>query len=194
MMDTPKICYAGIGSRETPKPILTRMSVLAFLLAEKGLVLRSGGADGADSAFEQGCDKAGGEKEIFLPWKKFNNNMSPLFKPSSEIRAYAAQFHPVWESLSSGVQQLHARNCQQVLGAKLDDPSCFILCWTNPGKGGTNQAIKVAMANNVPVINLALYPRCTTSDIIFMLSHWIAPNPMPLAPGPNFPEDPLPQP
>ena len=46
--------YAGIGSRNTPENIQAIMTKLATKLESLGWVLRSGGADGADSAFELG--------------------------------------------------------------------------------------------------------------------------------------------
>ena len=44
--------WAGIGSRETPLPLLTKMTEIAELLSEAGYTLHSGGAIGADMAFE----------------------------------------------------------------------------------------------------------------------------------------------
>ena len=44
--------YAGIGSRETPKEILKEMTKIGQELESKGYTLRSGGAIGADKAFE----------------------------------------------------------------------------------------------------------------------------------------------
>ena len=65
-----KLYYAGIGSRDTPRWVLDCMKKLAYCLSDD-FILRSGGADGADSYFEIGCDKGNGEKEIFLPWRGF---------------------------------------------------------------------------------------------------------------------------
>ncbi|NYZ25158.1 hypothetical protein HND93_36125, partial [Azospirillum sp. ROY-1-1-2] len=64
--------YAGIGSRETPPAVLEVMAAVGERLAQLGWVLRSGGAVGADQAFERGCDRVGGRKEIFLPWPGFD--------------------------------------------------------------------------------------------------------------------------
>ena len=50
--------YAGIGSRETPPQVLEQMRKIGTFLAERHYVLRSGGAKGADTAFELGCDNA----------------------------------------------------------------------------------------------------------------------------------------
>lgn len=57
--------FAGIGSRQTPQEILSLMRKTGASLTEKGLILRSGGATGADSAFEAGCDSIHAKKEIF---------------------------------------------------------------------------------------------------------------------------------
>ncbi len=46
--------YAGIGSRKTPPEMMSLMTDLAARLEEQGWILRSGGAIGADSAFQLG--------------------------------------------------------------------------------------------------------------------------------------------
>lgn len=47
--------YTGIGSRETPEDIQSWMKAFAIRMQKHGYTLRSGGAGGADSAFEHGC-------------------------------------------------------------------------------------------------------------------------------------------
>jgi hypothetical protein len=145
--------YAGIGSRETPKEFLRKFEDIAKVLAEKGFTLRSGGADGADTAFEFGCDEVDGNKEIYLPWKGFNKNPSPLFDPPKEAFDMAAKFHPAWFNMKQGAQRMHARNCQQVLGKELDTPVDFVLCYTRLDKGGTLQALRVAGYHKIPIFN-----------------------------------------
>ena len=49
--------YAGIGSRSTPPEVQAVMRTLANNLEYTGFTLRSGGAKGADSAFEHGVEK-----------------------------------------------------------------------------------------------------------------------------------------
>ena len=61
--------YAGIGSRETPNDICLYMTTIAKKLAKLGYTCNSGGADGADSAFERGAVI---NRQIFLPWDGFN--------------------------------------------------------------------------------------------------------------------------
>jgi hypothetical protein len=159
-----KIIYAGIGSRETPADILKLMQDLAEKLARSNCILRSGGADGADTAFEQGCDLANGQKEIYLPWRGFNNNKSQLFDPSNTAYKIASETHPGFTYLKSPAKLLMARNTHQILGEYCDTPVDLILCWTPDGAttktssktGGTGQALRLAAKYNIPIYNLQI--------------------------------------
>jgi hypothetical protein len=143
------------------------MQQLASYFSTIGWVLRSGGADGADKAFEQGCTNVSGKKEIFLPWYGFNGNASQLYDIPEKAYDIAKQYHPNWNNLTNKVKRLMARNTQQILGADLTTPSTFVVCWTPDGcvshntrtcdTGGTGQAISIASTVNIPVINLYDY-------------------------------------
>jgi hypothetical protein len=161
--------YAGIGSRETPPDVLKRFEVFARMAANQGLILRSGGADGADSAFEQGAIAAHGMMEIFLPWEGFNHNTSTLHPPTADAYRLASTTHPAWNRLSRPAKLLIARNMHQVMGLSLKSPVRFVICYTSDGcqshetygrqTGGTGTAIKLASLNNIPVFNVALSNR-----------------------------------
>jgi len=150
--------YAGIGSRETPPGIEPLIEEVCLLLNKMGFTMRSGAAPGADSVFEKYSEK----KEIYLPWKGFNNNESPLFLESfdsliiDESKELARKYHPNWKNLSQAGQKLMIRNSFQVLGKDLKTHSDFIVCWTLGGgiKGGTGQAMRIAKANEIPIFNL----------------------------------------
>jgi hypothetical protein len=79
------IYFAGIGSRETPIDVLDIMQKLSIVFAKKGWILRSGHAPGADQAFEKGCDKVNGPKEIYIPWKGFEGSTSDLYEGFSHL-------------------------------------------------------------------------------------------------------------
>jgi predicted Rossmann-fold nucleotide-binding protein len=151
------IYYAGIGARKTNSKYLSYITSLGKYFAQKGYVLRSGGANGADSAFEEGCDLVNGQKEIYLPWCDFNNNKSSLYDLPNFQEAFkiAESFHPAWYSQSQAVKKLHTRNSYQVLGSDLQTPSLFVVCYTD-GTGGTMQALRIAKSYNIPVFNLKL--------------------------------------
>ena len=149
--------YTGIGARKTPAFVLKIMEEIAVILAKKTWILRSGGAEGADSAFERGCNYyLPGEKEIYLPWKRFNGNNSNLYNISGYAYKMAESLHPAWDKCSSAVRKLHSRNMHQVLGPDLKTPSNALICWTPNGKdsGGTGQAIRLAEKHNIFVLNL----------------------------------------
>lgn len=163
---------AGIGSRQTPPDILKVMFWIGEAIMEnEGDILRSGGAPGADQAFEGGtaASMLRGEvyiqkhTEIFLPWASFEKDnrswiLPRLTEPATWAYEIAAEFHPRWGYLKHGVRRLHARNVHQVLGPTLDsEASDAIVCWTPDAKGGggTGQAIRIAEARDVPVYDLA---------------------------------------
>jgi hypothetical protein len=153
--------YAGIGSRETPKDVCMYMTAVAKRLASLGYTCNSGGADGADSAFERGAVI---NRQIFLPWDGFNGrdvmNMNklhntfdysvPPFNPN-----LVKKYHPKPSSLSYVGWKFMSRNSYQVLGKDLNTPVEFVLCWTKEGKlkGGTAQAIRIALDRKIPVFN-----------------------------------------
>jgi len=173
--------YAGIGSRKTPTHILTLMEQAATKLAQIGYLLRSGGADGADTSFEVGCDIGNGQKQIFLPWKGFNNNNSPFIKVEQDSIDIAASFHPNpnFLTMNQAIQKLMGRNTYQIIGQELNSLCGFVLCWTPDGSdginiktthqtGGTGQAIRLACHWEAPVQNLA-------NEFVFnSWSEWIA--------------------
>ncbi len=134
--------YAGIGSRETPVHIQNVMTKLATKLANDGYILRSGGAKGADKAFENG---SGIKKEILRP-----KDATP------EAIELAMQFHPAPHNCDDYARKLHGRNVQIILGRTFDTPVEVVYCWTKNGKdiGGTGLGIRVAESKGILIRNL----------------------------------------
>ncbi len=147
--------YTGVGSRETPRKIRRLMERISVFLSENGWTLRSGGAEGADKAFELCATK----KKIFQPdIREYNDE---LWRKASNI---AREHHPVWHNLKEQTRMYLVRNVFQVLGKDLDNPSDFLVCWTPDGAvnknqrsketGGTGQTIAVADSYDVSIFNL----------------------------------------
>lgn len=152
--------YAGIGSRKTPADVLSIMGRIATRLDRWCWVLRSGGADGADTAFANFAKRA----ELYVPWPGFNSKLGArLTRPSAIAMDIAAKYHPNWQNLSDAVQKLHARNVHQILGADCESPCTMVVCWTpdgstgitTPRTGGTGQALRIAYDHKIPIFNLA---------------------------------------
>lgn len=162
--------YTGVGSRETPANILDLMERVGYALASQGWTLRSGGALGADQAFENGMFEFAGldgpydwtPAEIYLPWAGYENhhkythgglNILPSDIKLTDERiaeCMAEAIHPAWAACKQGAKKMHTRNVFQVLGRTLDQPSKMLIAWTkldrqgNP-KGGTATAINLAI-------------------------------------------------
>jgi hypothetical protein len=136
--------YAGIGSRRTPPDILETMTRIAGRLCNMGYTLRSGGAEGADTAFERGGST--------------NAQIMKAEDATVAAMAMAAKIHPAWRACSAYAQRLHGRNCMIILGAWLNEPVDFVICWQDPAidRGGTRLGMRLAEQNSIPVYNLAV--------------------------------------
>jgi hypothetical protein len=150
---TIKKYYTGIGSRTAPEWALEVARKIGIELGMRGYILRSGAAEGMDTAFETGCNAVNGEKYIYLPWQKFNNHPSQYFNQDELAIATAMNLHPNWSRLSQGARKLHARNVYQIVGHDWKHPSRFIICYSNHGKGGTMQAVRLANQMGITVID-----------------------------------------
>ena len=115
--------YAGIGARKTPQEVLDYMSDQACILQDKGLILRTGDADGADKAFRDATE----HKLVYTPnqpierWARYEVS---LFCDTD------------YNQMNLYTQNLLARNMYQLFGsgARKDarQPSMFVLYWSPP--------------------------------------------------------------
>lgn len=170
--------YAGIGSRETPAAILLDMTEIGKDLAGSEWTLRTGGADGADTAFENGHrSKRGADAlEVYLPWNGYNNrhagarNGTFVLEPEALAMAetIAGRLHPAWHACRQGARKLHARNVAIIHGGTLLDDVNAVICWTRDGgaTGGTGMGIRLAQDRGIPVFNLFSKPR---ADVLWAL-------------------------
>ena len=160
--------YAGIGSRNIPKgergeAIGSAITSLATELANEGYILRSGGAEGSDTLFQNG---AGSQADIYRPWE---NKDSP-FVAAGRVQ-YVDQFdddlleparlsverlHPGAKKLGQFAFKLHQRNYFQICGMPTEPDVGFVACYM-PDSGGTTQAVRIAEQRGIRVFNLAEY-------------------------------------
>lgn len=147
-----------------PPHIVTSIERLGVELRNRGYILRSGRADGCDAAFEY---VAGSKAHLYVPWGSFGNNRElngcprvivPKGDLLREALYMAAEIHPNWNACSEPARLLHARNCFQVLGDNLDNPSDLLICYAKPDKrsvkGGTRTAVELAKQFDIPIYNL----------------------------------------
>ena len=157
------LSYAGIGSRSITPLEQNRISHIATKLS-KHFVLYSGNADGADIAFQKGSQ---GQCVLMLPWAGFNKQNydmthcleSFVVGNTTEALQSVKDFHPNPGPLSRGVRCLMARNYHQVFGVGKYPKVSFVVCCADEDKkgnvkGGTGQAVRLAISESIPVINI----------------------------------------
>ena len=176
----PPFAYAGIGSRRTPEPVRAAMADLAETLGRAGCVLSTGGADGADRAFERGALRTDAPITVHAPWSGYNG-YRPGREPESDIdvrvpgptdavsgRAYldlARRHHPAWDRCGRGARALFARNVAILAGALGEDgdslPVLAAVAYTPNGRadgrdaGGTGHGLRVARDLGIPAVNVS---------------------------------------
>ncbi len=152
---TGPVRFAGVGSRETPDPVLELMRKVGGLLSDAGWILRTGEAVGADSAFREGVEATGKTGEIFTI-KPRPDIAGSVFDLRPVHLRMLNSVHPKPEALSPVGRKLMARNGSQVFGTEFREPSDLVICWTVGGKGGggTGQAIRLARSVGIPVLDL----------------------------------------
>ena len=129
----PDACaYAGIGSRRTPPEVLAAMATLAETLGNAGCALSTGGAHGADQAFEAGALRTDAPITVHTPWPGYND-YRPGREPESDIDVVrpqpadllrgetyldlARRHHPHWDRCGRGARALFLRNVSILSGA-----------------------------------------------------------------------------
>lgn len=161
---------AGIGSRETPAPYLRVIRTFAADISGRGYGLRSGGARGADQAWEEGAATGPSPVQSFRVSVRPGEPGIPLNAIAPAVVAQAAELasrhHRGWARLQDYARALMTRNCLQVLGPDLQDPVAHVLCWAADSvlehgrvvdvAGGTGLAVRLAHSRGIPVLNLAL--------------------------------------
>jgi len=179
MSPTRPTTYTGVGSRNTPPNILKLMELIGESFAHRGFKLRTGDAAGADSAFRTGAIKrltevnklpvAEAKKlvEVYAPSMKTGTLGPYERKPDPDLlgrlRLIANEFHPNPNALKGYGRSLMERNALQIFGPRLDDPVDFLVGMLKPmhlrtkptDVGGTGQAYRIAMKNNIPIFDLA---------------------------------------
>lgn len=167
--------FTGIGPRSITSDTEKLIVSVSEKLYEMGYVLRSGGAWGSDTKFEEPYVSSPDRLEVYLPWNGFNSRVVGegyyLINKSKINLLYSLVnfFHPNSSNLRYSVRSLMMRNCHQVLGYELNIPSQFVLIGTDKIKldknsriydcdGGTGFAVRLAYANNIPVYSLTYKP------------------------------------
>ena len=175
-----EFAYAGVGSRRTPPEILDAMCDIAQTLGDAGTALSTGGADGADKAFETGALRTDAPITVHTPWPGYNGYrpgrdpetdidiVHPKSTESVQGHVYAdlaRDHHPYWERCSRGARALFVRNVSILAGALDGDggtlPVRAVIAYTPNGlpvgreAGGTGHTLRTADSLDIPCVNLS---------------------------------------
>ena len=149
-----------IGSRSITVQEENILKEIAQKYHNLGYILRSGGANGADSIVNEFENK-----EIYIPWNGFNNfehNGESVFELSripgslDAIRA-ARRVHPAPHKLTMASEKLHGRNYFQVFGQNgIASELVLFVADEVDGEvcGGTRTAVTLAREAGIETINL----------------------------------------
>lgn len=153
--------YAGIGNPKAPPNIVAKCTELGKYLDSKNFTLRTGGGNTeVEEAFEATTEN----KELFLPWKKFNDKESKISHYDPCIAAIAQKLQPGYEGLEFWRQSFFNRTVGLMLGKNGKSPVRLLICWSQDGveqakdrlatTGFIGIAISTAAQLRIPVFNL----------------------------------------
>lgn len=161
--------FTLVGSRKITQQEVQTLTKFSDYLTQYGFILRSGKAEGADTAGELAFRSwSETSPEIYIPWKNFKGG-SPnigdeiVLPLPVETLEYVKRIHPAFERLSQGACKLHQRNIHQVLGMDLKTPSKLLIACSDGYfdkyniervKGGTSTAWNLATELGIPCINI----------------------------------------
>lgn len=171
--------YCATGNMEIGMKVKNILVEIGRVLALNGYTLRSGGAPGAESAFEEGCDSVGGKKEIYLPFEGYNNKTTGVVTDMTneeEAIKIAQRYYLLWFKLSNKVKQMLTRYSWAVLGRNLDDPVDFVIAYIREDGKTTEQVVRVANGSNITVYNIGSIYRYSKEQAAEFIKEFAAKN------------------
>lgn len=149
---------AIIGSREINDATFKKVTEVASLFVKNGWEVSTGCADGADYAAMVGTRAVDPTKlHVYLPWASYNSEYhmdtdnTIIYNPKKHTHwsESVITHHPAHDKLKRGGFALHSRNFGIIEKADL------VVAFTIKEKktSGTDQAIRIAKAEGLPVIH-----------------------------------------
>jgi len=140
---------------------------IAKKLADHGLIVYSGNANGADISFQIGSE---GKCVVMMSYKNFNIKSYNPRDDGNALDVYDVgntklgnkltdEFHPCPEALNWKSRPFINRNAHQVLGYDRYPLVSFVICCANVDNngnviGGTGHACSIAKSMLIPIYNL----------------------------------------
>jgi predicted Rossmann-fold nucleotide-binding protein len=163
MMKKSKVAFIGTRQLERiPQDALDAYVLAASRCADRGYILATGAAKGADQLAAEACLENGGHVNLYLPWPDYEQGwvwdmqqrypeMVNAFCHFSTEALDSVKLHPYPAKLKEGGIKLMARNYMIVDGCQ-----AVVAIPTPPCKGGTAQGIRIAEHLGIRVHNLSI--------------------------------------
>ena len=161
--------YAAIGTRKLSSEQIRLCNSIGRYLGKLNWVLHTGACTGADQEYANGALEAGGRVRLHLPWASYERTyvetvqarypgqvrITVLSDDHQEAFDSVRNFHPAWDYLvradKRAVIMLHARNWNILwLPSRVN----LVIALPRVGGGGTMQGVRIALANQIPVLRL----------------------------------------
>jgi len=150
---------------DVPDEAKKRILVLAKGLMSKGYIFRHTG--NADNVLQNAVLKLEGAKyKSYLPWKKFNSNISSPVLSTPIGYQVAIGVHKAFMRLPPAVRAIISRDVNALIGEDATDPVDLVLAWTAGGAealtknadfksiGNNTFMLQIAKRANLPVVNV----------------------------------------
>lgn len=158
--------YVGCGSRNAPEPILKLMTLLAGVMADRGVHLHTSEEPGPDAAFRRGSR---GKFWTFIPDNDSGESICGItsdLTPGGAAVTLARRLNPAFVAMSQQDKRWEIVGNSVMLGMSADNGTAkLLITWTpdgavdsstmTPETGHVARYLKLAERYGVPVINLA---------------------------------------
>lgn len=152
--------YAAISNENAPANVIEQFKSIAIDMENRGYTMRTSGNKGVEEIIEVVAQN----KEIYIPWKKFNDRESQYCKVDKSAIDLVGTLHPSFQDLKDSVKAIIGRYAHVILGKDLKSPVRCVVCWTEDGvesakdktakTGYCGTPIQIASNARIPVFNL----------------------------------------
>lgn len=152
------------GENGIPPETVDKLVSITKALTKEGIMFRYNGDN--DPIYHKLLDIDLSKVEMYLPWKKFNTDLTAkMAKPVETAYHYAAYYHKAFKKLPNPVRTLLARDVHVLLGESCRNPIRFLVCYSADGAetikqinfkttGNISFSISICDMLNIPVFNL----------------------------------------
>lgn len=152
----------SVFSNENPPPeVVERAKQIAEILNNHEYTVRHDGLSPIAKTFE-GIFST--RKELYLPWKNFNEQNSSFSYSTTQSMDIVKKFFPAFDKIKDSAKAFLSRGVRMILGQNLKSNTSLVIVWTEDGvedslhktaqTGFSGFPMGIAFSMYIPVINL----------------------------------------